>query len=141
MDKLVDQLKRDAERIEVRVSEELDHRIDASLRAVRQDGQRSQASAPPRPLGFWLASSLTGIAAALGVIAIVNFPMVNSLPEPEAVPDELPGTSPVPMMTGVPIIDWKTESAMLTSPLRQELEDLQSDIKRAEQKVKEDIGL
>jgi hypothetical protein len=30
---------------------------------------------------------------------------------------------------------------MLTGPLQQELEDLQSDIKKAEEKVKRDIGL
>jgi hypothetical protein len=30
---------------------------------------------------------------------------------------------------------------MLTRPLQQELEDLQSDIKKAEEKVKRDVGL
>ncbi len=30
---------------------------------------------------------------------------------------------------------------MLTAPLQQELEDLQSDLKKAEEKVKRDIGL
>jgi hypothetical protein len=40
-----------------------------------------------------------------------------------------------------PVIDWKTESAMLTQPLQRELEDLRADIKKAEEKVKQDIGL
>ena len=41
----------------------------------------------------------------------------------------------------VPTIELKTESAMLTEPLRQELEHLQSDLKKAEEKVKQDMGL
>ncbi len=139
MDKLAKQLRADAERIETNVSDELDQRIAASLRGVSprtEPGLETPALIRPRPAGFWWASSLTGIAAAAVVIAIVNSQSQQAEPAGGATT-----TSPVTMAATVPVIDWKTESAMLTSPLRQELENLQSDMKKAEQKIKEDIGL
>jgi hypothetical protein len=41
----------------------------------------------------------------------------------------------------VPDIDWNSETAVFTAPLQQELDALQSDIRKAEEKVKADIGL
>ena len=133
MDKLARQLKQDAGRIDARVSEELDRRIEASLHAA--DQIKPEAPRPKaRPASFWWASSLTGIAAAIAVIAILNALQTptpsNSAPPPQ-----------VAEVYEVPTIQLKTESAMLTEPLRQELENLQSDLKRAEEKVKEDMGL
>ena len=125
MDRLAKQLKRDADNIEVRVSDELDHRIAASLRSVTPEAPRERA----RPVGFWWASSLTGIAAAAAVILIINLQQ----DEPAAPPQDIVVT--------VPAIDWQTETAALTGPLQQELEDLQSDLEKAEKKVREDIGL
>lgn len=133
MDKLAEKLQADAERIDVQVSDELDRRIDASLRAALPETPRP--AAVPRASGFWWASGLTGVAAALIIIAIVNR-QSPAVPVPRQT-----DISPVTTVTTGPIIDWKTESAMLTSPLRQELEDLQSDIKKAEQTVRNDIGL
>ena len=40
----------------------------------------------------------------------------------------------------VPVFDLHAETAVLTSPLSQELEDLQTDLKKAEEKLREDIG-
>jgi hypothetical protein len=134
MDKLAKQLKTDAARIEVQVSDELENRIAASLQGVTPLQQKPQ-KAPQRSALFWWASSLSGVAAALAVIAILN--AESPLDAPEV---EFAATSPVPEIDS-PIIDWKTESAMLTRPLQQELEDLQSDIKKAEEKVKRDVGL
>lgn len=134
MDKLTQQLKADAERIDVQVSDDLDRRIEASLLAVAPD--RPQPATAKRNAGFWWASSLTGIAAALVIIAIVNFQ-----PAPEVMPQANSGTPPVSIIAKTPVIDLKMRSAMLTSPLQQELEDLQSDIKKAELQVREDIGL
>lgn len=134
MDKLAKQLKQDAERIEVQVSDELDHRIAASLRGIRPE----LAQSPPprrRPAFFWWASSLTGVAAAIVVIGVMNIQSRG-----DNTPSHTPQNPPTVAVT-TPAIDWKAESAMLTSPLRQELEDLQSDLKKAEEKVKEDIGL
>jgi len=135
MDKLAEQLKTDAALIDVQVSDELDRRITAYLQGVtpeRPDMPAKQA----RSASFWWASSLTGVAAALVVIVIINS---QSQPKVEPVA-QIAGTSPVPQVV-TPTIDWKTESAMLTRPLQQELEDLQSDLKKAEEKVKRDIGL
>jgi hypothetical protein len=135
MDKLTKQLKADAAMIEVQVSDELERRITASLQGVAPEKPVLPAQ-KSRPAGFWWASSLTGVAAALVVIAIINS---QSQPGDDPVV-QIVETSPVPEVT-TPTIDWKTESAMLTRPLQQELEDLQSDLKKAEEKVKRDIGL
>lgn len=138
MDKLSTQLKDDAALINAEVSDELDRRIQASLQGVVPEKPREEATSRPvrrRPPQFWWASSLTGIAAALAVIAIVN-----SQSSPDESAPELAQLSPV-AIASTPIIRWQTESAMLARPLQQELEDLQSDLKKAEEKVKQDIGL
>ena len=118
MDKLARQLRTDAERIEVSISDELDRRIEASLRAVTPEPDASVPAARP-PL-FWWASAITGAVAALAVIAVVNR---------QAAVEQLP------------MIDLHAEAAMLTQPLEQELENLQTDLKKAEEKVRRDIGL
>ncbi len=127
MDRLAEQLKQDADGIEVRVSDELDDRISASLRSVTPEAPARRERA--RPVGFWWASSLTGIAAAAAVIVIIN----QQQDEPAATPADIVVT--------VPAIDWQTETAALTGPLQQELEDLRSDLEKAEKKVREEIGL
>lgn len=128
MDKLARQLRDDAERINVSVSDELDQRIQASLRAVTPATERQAPRARP-PL-FWLASTLTGAAAALAIIAVVNMQETEQPAVPAATVADLQ-----------PSIELNMEAAMLTAPLQQELEALQSDLKKAEEKVKRDIGL
>ena len=128
MDRLARKLKRDADDIEVRVSDELDHRIAASLRSVTPEAARKPE--PARPAGFWWASSLTGIAAAAAVIVIINSWQADP-----------PTAAPADVVATVPSIDWRTETASLTGPLQQELENLRSDLKKAEKKVRDDIGL
>ena len=142
MDKLAEKLKADAERIDVSVTEELDYRIDASLRGIAQV-QPEPKPQQGRPPLFWWASSLTGAAAALVVLAIINSHSQSDdgVETTTGVPVVDTTTVALPPLSNVPTIDWKTESAMLTEPLRQELENLQSDLKKAEEKVKEDIGL
>ena len=130
MDKLAKQLRADAERIEVTVSDELDRRINASLQAVTPVEQNAGPVASKPPL-FWWASTLTGVAAAIAVLVIVNW----------QVPDEPVSATPSNIVAAVPSIDLKAESAMLTGPLQDELDKLQSDLKKAEEKVKRDIGL
>ena len=134
MDKLARRLKDDAALIDVQISDELDRRISASLHGVTPEVPDTDV-VRPRPATFWWASSLTGVAAALIIVAVIN-----SNRQIETVPSVSPETSPVAVAT-LPTIDWKAESAMLTRPLQQELEDLQSDIKKAEEKVKRDVGL
>jgi hypothetical protein len=135
MDKLAKQLKADAAAIDVQVSDELDRRISASLQGVVPEEPATPAARQRPPL-FWWASSLTGVAAALVVIAIINSQSRESV---ELAP-QIAETSPV-IETDTPIIHWNTESAMLTRPLQRELEDLQSDLKKAEEKLKREIGL
>ena len=130
MDKLANRLRHDAENIDARVSDELDRRIRASLNGVTPLTDQQATSPPARPAGFWWASSLTGIAAAVAVIAIVNS---QDAPVPQATPADI--------FAVVPTIDLKTETAMMTSPLQQELDALQSDIRKAERRVREEIGL
>ncbi len=134
MDKLAEQLKDDAVRIDVQISDELDRRITASLQGITPEAPEAP-QVQPRPAVFWWASSLTGVAAALVFIAITN-----SDSQTEESPAVLPQTSPVSVVT-IPTIDWKAESAMLTRPLQKELEDLQADLQKAEEKVKREIGL
>lgn len=131
MDKLANQLRQDADKIDVAVSDELDHRIAASLRGVSPLDDPAVKAPPLRPALFWWASSLTGIAAAAVVIVIVN----SSQPEPAVTP------TPGAVAEAVPVIDWKPQTAEFTAPLQQELDALQSDLKKAEEKVRADIGL
>jgi len=130
MDKLARQLRDDAQRIDVTVSDELDRRIDASLRAVTPEPEEHRAVPAARSPLFWWASTITGVAAAIAVIAIVNWRM-----------PEQPVTPPIDLVATVPAIDLKAETAMLTTPLQEELDRLQSDLRKAEEKVKRDIGL
>lgn len=129
MDKLARQLRDDAERIECRVSDELDRRIRASLEGIQPHVGKTPGPRP-RSQAFWWASSLTGVAAAVTLIAVVNL----------APPDPAPAvTEPAPQALVIPTINWKAETAVLTSPLEQEIEDLQSDLKKAEDALRQDI--
>jgi len=129
MDKLAQKLRDDAARIDVEVSDELDRRIEASLQGVTPEVRKPRPAVRP-PL-FWWASTITGIAAAIAVIAVVNW----------QTPEEPAALAPVDLMAATPSIDLKTETATLTAPLQEELDKLQSDLKKAEEKVKREIGL
>lgn len=128
MDKLAKRLRDDAAEIEVHVSEELGDRIRASLEGTKQE--RHKVAASSRPAFFWWASSLSGVAAAVAVVAIINL----NTPEPDVFSTEPPLLSEV-----APRFDWRPKTAMLTETLEQELEDIRSDLKKAEQAVREDL--
>lgn len=136
MDKLANRLRQDAENIDANVSDELDRRIRASLQGTTLAADQPAVNPPVRHPGFWWASSLTGIAAAAAVIAIINSQQVN-LQQDAPVPQPTPAN----ILAAVPTIDLKTETAVMTSPLQQELDALQSDIEKARERVREDIGL
>jgi hypothetical protein len=129
MDKLAKRLRDDAGQIDVVISAELDARIRASLEGAKQEA-RVSASGVRRPAAFWWASSLTGVTAAIVVVVIVNL----NRPEPG-----IAITEPPMQAFTVPQFEWKPKTAMLTETLEKELEDIQSDLKKAEQVVKEDI--
>ena len=133
MDKLTKRLRRDADAIDVNVSAELDHRIAASLQSVTPGKPAAARKEPQRPVMLWWASSLTGVVAAAAVIVLVN--------SRQPVEPSTSSLSPVTITTAIPVIDWNTETAVLTAPLQQELVDLQSDIRKAEEKVRLVIGM
>ncbi len=134
MDKLNESLKADAARIRVAVSDELDARINASLQGV--EPELPAAPKPPaRSFSFWLASSLTGIAAVAMLIIVAN----RESPElPVTVATH--STTPVANEPTEALL-LNVETAVLTAPLQEELENLESDLKKAERAVREDLGL
>jgi hypothetical protein len=86
MDKLAKQLREDAEQIDARLSPQFDERLRASLENASQE--RAPAAPARQSANFWWASSLTGIAATLLVIAIVN--LSPETPEPAITEPPLP---------------------------------------------------
>jgi hypothetical protein len=129
MDKLATQLREDANRIDCEVSAQLDDRIRASLESMQPDAAQIPRRESKSP-AFWWASSLTGIAAAAAVIVFINV----QAPAPGPAVGE-----PVPQALQLPAIEWHAQAAVLTSPLEQEYENLQADLKKAEEAVKQDI--
>jgi len=135
MDNFTRRLREDAATIDAEVSPQLETRIQASLAAIEPEVARQRRPAR-RPVSFWLASSLTGVAAALAVIAVLN---VNDSDEPAAVPRTVAANPAQPLE--IPALDLDAEAAMLTAPLARELEDLQADLKKAEEVVRGDVRI
>ena len=129
MDKLAEQLRHDADAINVAVSVELDGRIHASLQGVRQESGRMPKDGG-RHVSFWWASSLTGVAATIAIVGIIN------IREPEP---EVAVTEPPPPTFDMPQFKWKPKPAILTESLEQELRNIESDLKKAEQAIKKDL--
>ena len=129
MDKLAKQLREDAASINVEVSAELDDRIRASLHGITPERSRER-EAPPRPRSTWWASSLTGIAAATIVIVLLNL----NQPEPLT-----PVTNSPTERIFNPRLNLNTVAS--TAPLQKELEDLEADLKKAEEALRKEIGL
>ncbi|HZD52305.1 MAG TPA: hypothetical protein VE175_04615 [Woeseiaceae bacterium] len=129
MDEMEKRLKRDAARIRARVPPDVSARVQASL---------SRATEPGRPtprtisLGLWLAASLSGAAAAALLLLLLPHadrspppePLARSVPLPRSIAGEFP---------------LEVKTAELTAPLEQELDNLQSDIEKAREQVKEDL--
>ena len=138
MDEFEKRLKRDADAIQVEVSPELRDRIDASIRGAKPVRPVTPA-AEPSPVNPWWASSLTGLAAAVIVIVLVNW----NRPEPVTVPAEPVASVTVPADPDPvahplpPMLDIRT--ADFTSPLEDELVRLQSDLEKARESVKKDL--
>lgn len=132
MDKFSRRLREDAAMIDAEISPELDARIQASLHNVSPEATRQRAR-PVRSHTFWLASTITGVAAALALIAIINLDNGEIAPEVTA-------ENAVQQIT-LPEVDLNAEAAMLTGPLADELEKLQQDLKKAEETVREDVRI
>ena len=138
MDEFEKRLKRDADAIQAEVSPALKARIDASLQGVEPI---RQAGRKPASVSFWWASTVTGLAAALLVIALVNWNQPGQDVPPAETTAALPTESELPTEPAMPIgpemLDIRT--ADFTSPLEQELINLQSDIEKARESVEEDL--
>lgn len=127
MDELETRLRDDALRIRAEVSPDLEARIRASLEGAASEPARRER----RPgVSLWWASSLTGLAAAALVIVAINLGPEEPRPARDAY-------LPEPLVTPV----LKVESAVLTGPLEEELEDLEADLQKARDVVRKDIGL
>ena len=130
MDKLAKALRDDAERIDVNVSPELDRRLRASIENAPSSRTRPTSAHRPVTRIGW-ASALTGIALAATVILVVN---LNRPETPDAV------VPPLESVTGA-LPRLNAETAVFTAPLTEELENLEADLRKAEQAVKREIGL
>ena len=133
MDEFENRLKRDAEDIRVAVSPELQARIDASLRATEQI--RPVPESRTSGINLWWTSSLTGLAAAIIVIVLINW----NRPTTELVPVESIASVPDYEHEIPSLYRPQIKTAEFTNPLEEELVRLQADIERARQNVKEDI--
>lgn len=136
MDEFEKRLKRDAEDIRAGITPELKERIDASIRGTKRI--KPVPDAASSGINLWWTSSLTGLAAAVIVIVLINWnrPVAEPVPvEPVAdrtVPAaivELQGFSPPRLI----------RTAEFTTPLEEELTRLQADIERARATVRKDI--
>ena len=129
MDKLAKRLRDDADQITCSVSDELDVRIAASLQGVQVQAVQERVL-ESRPASFWWTSSLTGVAVAAAIIVAVNMRSSGL---------EKGTTEPSQAVLAVPAVEWSARSAVFTAPLQQEIKDLQSDLEKAREAVKQDI--
>lgn len=135
MDEFANRLKEDAASIQVEVSPELAVRIAASIQATECEIGSTNISR--REHSFWWASSLTGLAAAALIIALLNW---NAADESVEMPKEQIATV-VPeyvrqLNTGFSL---KIENADFTEPLEDELAKLKSDLEKARSNVRRDL--
>lgn len=135
MDEFAKRLKEEATSIQVDVSPELEARIAASIRATERESEKAQGST--RQPFFWWASSLTGLVAAVMIIALLNW---NAVDEPKEMPKEQVA-SVVPEYVRQLNADFslKVENADFAEPLEAELEKLKADIEKARNNVRRDL--
>jgi hypothetical protein len=134
MDKLEQRLREDAALIRAEFSAEFDRRLAASLEAAAAERPAPRQRGRARG-SFWWASSVTGIAAAAGLIALLNL-WPAAMDESSRRPTVAGPAGEPPVM---PLL--RVETAVLTAPLEQELDDLEADLEKARKAVREDLGL
>jgi len=138
MDEFEKRLKRDAEDIDAAISPQLASRIEASLQTFERIELLRQKRSTTSNL--WWASSLTGLAAAAAVIALLNW----NRPGPEPVSPEPTAFAVVPdareylqqIQGRLPL---RAETADFKHGLEEELVRLQADFEKAREKVNRDI--
>lgn len=140
MDDFEKRLKNDAMQIRSEVSPELENRIESSLRSVGRDipvVERRTASSK-----LWWASSLTGLAMALLVIALVNWNSATTDAPPE-MRAENPGET-VPdhreyLRQLQEQVAPQPGSVEFANSLEEELNNLQADFEKVRENVARDI--
>ena len=140
MDEFAEKLKDDAASIEAQVSAQLRARIEASLHATEREVIHSARAG--RQSSFWWASSLTGVAAAAVVIALLNRNVTDQpLIEQALAPPEAAVLTVVPEYVRQLGTDFslRAENAVFTEPLEDELEKLKADIEKARKNVRRDL--
>lgn len=161
MDKFESKLKRDAALIEADVSSQLADRIDASLHSAGRElpvskatsnktcddhlsGSLSSQQKQRLTLGnLWLASSLTGLAAAVAVfwllsgdseLPIADMPSTTTVNTVPPVPDHRAYLAE--LQQNLPL---NVENVEFTAGLEEEMMRLRADLERARASVSRDI--
>lgn len=138
MDEFEKRLKQDAASIRAEVSPQLEERISASLHSAGRDVPLQKPRATTGNL--WWASSLTGLAAAVIVILLVNWnrdavePQVPLTTTAGAVPDHREYLRQLQQR-----LPLQTETVEFTQALDEELVRLQADLEKARESVSRDI--
>ena len=146
-DVLAAALRKDAGRIRAAVSPARMRRIDAALSRTQQ-APPSTARREPRHeprhepwIRPWLAGSLTGLAVAAAILLLVNHPdepLPPATPAPQSVAEQRVPEYITLLREQLPL---RAETADLTAPLEEELENLQSDIEKARASLERDFRL
>lgn len=135
MDEFEKRLKRDAGALQATVSPELRQRIDASLRGT--EPIRPAREERRSPTGLWWASSLTGLAAAVAVIVVMNWNRQETEPALEVPQARTTVPAETERLITTPLLDVST--AGFAAPLEEELDKLQSDIDKARESLRRDL--
>jgi hypothetical protein len=135
MDEFARRLKADADDIEATVSAELKTRIDASIQSLDHDEPVTVGKS--RPLFLWWASSLTGLTAAVLVIAFLN----RNATEDAVEVQEASAAIVVPEYVQQLNVEFllRAENADFTEPLEDELDKLKSDMAKARENIRRDL--
>jgi len=136
MDEFEKRLKTDAKAVKAEISPELRSRIDASLRGV--EPIRPVPETRQGPNRFWWASSLTGLTAVIALVVIGSFnkPDSGSVQEVDVVAQTEP---PIPVDFPLLVPELDIRSADFTSPLEEELLNLEADLDKARKNVRDDV--
>ena len=137
MDRLEQTLRDDAAEIQAKVSPEISDRIMARVQDTRQ--KREPETREQSPLRWWWASSLTGLAAAVTLLAVINWDV--DAPAPTVQDLSVVQTVPRPANIFDNRVPLKLQQANLTNPLEEELQNLESDLEKARDVVRNDLRL
>jgi hypothetical protein len=109
----------------------------ARVRDTRQT--QSPAQREHSPFRWWWASSLTGLAAAITVLAVINWEA--GAPTEPGLDSSVAQTVPRPAEIFDNPLPLKLQQATVTTPLEEELERLESDLEKARDVVRNDLRL